>query len=247
MGHINFDKGNKNKRGKNGFYLALAICLVAVVGVAVATFYSSMRNIDTDIDKGNTVTTTKATSPTEEVGKNVSNIPYDRTTTSHTTTSVATTPTTTKKAAADLFILPLTNEVLRGFSNNKPVFSPTMGDWRVHNGVDFRGQANQSVKAVADGTVIAIYKDSLWGDVIEIDHGYGIVSRYCGVKAGSIKKNSSVNVGDVIGTLSSVPCESNDGPHLHLEIKVNNEYVNPIEAIGREVKYAATTTTQNKK
>jgi len=244
MGHINFDKGNKNKRGKNGFYLALAICLVAVVGVAVATFYSTMSNIDTDIDNGNTVSTTKATSPTEEVGKNVTNIPYDRATPAPTTTTSATTPTTTKKAAADLFVLPLTNEILRGFSNNKPVFSPTMNDWRVHNGVDFKGQANQQVKAIADGTVIAIYKDDLWGDVIEIDHGYGIVSRYCGVKAGSIKKNSSVNVGDVIGTLSSVPCESSDGPHLHLEIKVNNEYVNPIEAIGREVKYATTTTAK---
>ncbi len=239
MGHINFDKGNRNTKGKNGFYLALALCLVAVLGVATATFLNAFDRINTD-DEGNSSPsrasfTTAATKPVEQ---KVTNIPDERTA-AKTTTAAATTAATTKKPPADLFVLPLTNQVIRSYSGSKPVFSPTMNDWRVHNGVDFKGEINQPGKAVADGIISAVYSDKLWGGVIEIDHGYGIISRYCGVKAGTLKKNSSVNVGDVIGWLSNVPCESKDGPHLHLEIKVNDEYVNPVEAIGREVKYTA--------
>ena len=46
-------------------------------------------------------------------------------------------------------------------------------------------------------------------------------------------------MGDLIGTLTEIPCEAEDGAHLHLEITVNGEYVNPVEAIGRDVKMTA--------
>lgn len=246
MGHINFDKGTKKKHGFSGFYLALAICLVAVGGVAVTSFVSSFGGIGK-----RTESTTGTTTPTKPVGQVVSDVPDTRSTTKKTTTEAPTTAATTEQA--DLFILPLTNEVIREFSNGSPVFNSTMNDWRVHNGVDFKGAAGQSVKALADGTVTKIItKDLRWGDILVIDHGYGIQSRYCGVKADSVKANQAVKVGDVIGALAEVPCESEDGPHLHLEVLVNEEYVNPVEAIGREVKYpttaaAATTATTTTK
>ncbi|NLN82142.1 MAG: M23 family metallopeptidase [Clostridiales bacterium] len=240
MGHINFDKGNKKKSAFNGFYLALAICLVAVGGVAVTTFISAMRGVETDKKGKSENPAVATTNPTKPVGQVVTNIPDDRTSTPKSTATSVSTSTTA--ARADLFILPLTNQVIRAYSNSKPVFSPTMNDWRVHNGVDFAGSTNQTVKALADGTIASISKDTIWGDVVLIDHGYGIQSRYCGVNT-SLKKGAKVKVGDEIGKITVIPCETSDPPHLHLEIMVNNEYVNPIEAIGREVKYSAQTTS----
>lgn len=238
MGHIKFDKG-QHKKGMQGFYLALAICLAAVGGVAVMTFVKSMSGIETETGKTSANSITGTSDKATQAGHVVTNIPDIRTT----TTKAATRPSAASTSkAADLFILPLSNEVIRGFGGSKPVYFATMKDWRVHSGVDFAGSAGQSVKALADGKITSIYKDSLWGNVVTIDHGYGIKSKYCGVRVPTLKVNSTVKVGNVIGTLSNIPCEESDGFHLHLEITVNGEYVDPVEAVGREVKYLTTST-----
>ena len=130
---------------------------------------------------------------------------------------------------------------LTEFSDGKQVYSKTMADWRTHNGVDFKGEKGQKIKALADGTILSIETDALWGKVVTIDHGFGIKSRYCGIEPGDIEKGQKVEVSEVIGTLGDIPCELLDGPHLHLEITVNGAYTDPVEAIGREVKAASAT------
>jgi murein DD-endopeptidase MepM/ murein hydrolase activator NlpD len=245
MGHINFDKGTRKTKNLKGFYLALAVCLVAVGTIGVATFVST-SSLEQDDTSDSTTSQTEATTPSQEepVNQIVTNIPDDRTTADKTTTTTTTTSEAdieTGATAAELFVLPLTNEVIKEFSEGQPVYSNTMEDWRVHNGVDFAGETNQSVKSIADGTILSISEDPLWGDVITIDHGYNVISRYCGVKIDSFAVGDSVQVGDVIGVLSEIPCESAQGAHLHLEVLVNNEYVNPVEAIGVDVRITAAT------
>ncbi len=240
MGHIKFDKGTSKKRGLLGFYLALAVCLVAIGGVAVTTFLNSDNPPQGDTN----TSTTSTAAPASRVENIITNIPDTRTVTTQTTSSQTTAKSVqaTTAKSGDLFVLPLTNEVLRSFSNNQPLYNATMRDWRVHNGVDFKGTAGQKVKAIADGTISSIETDTMWGNVVVIDHGSNTVSRYCGTTAlSSLKKGDTVKVGDAIGTLSDVPCETDDGPHLHLEIAVNSNYVDPVKAIGRDVKAAAAT------
>lgn len=235
MSHINFDKGSGKKKGLIGFYIALAVCLVAVGGVAVATFTTPKVPKD-NVDSGGQSYTTSVTEA-KQVEQNVTNIPDTRT-----TAAAKTENKTTATSAGDLFVLPLSNQVLRGFSGTQPVFSPTMNEWRVHNGTDFKGEQNQTVKALADGTVLSVDTDTYWGGIVTIDHGYGIKSKYCGVTA-SVKANDTVKVGDKIGILSEIPCEADDGYHLHLEMTVNDEYVDPVEAIGQDVETLDTTAT----
>ena len=110
--------------------------------------------------------------------------------------------------------------------------------------MDFKGEKGQKIKALADGTILSIENDALWGKVVTIDHGFGIKSRYCGIEPGDIEKGQKVEVSEVIGTLGDIPCELLDGPHLHLEITVNGAYTDPVEAIGREVKAASATTAK---
>lgn len=130
---------------------------------------------------------------------------------------------------AEHFSLPLLSEVDKPFSGGDMVQSKTMGDWRVHNGVDFRGTVGDQVRAVNNGVVKAVYDDVLWGTVVEIDHGDGLVARYCGLGKGSTAAvGDKVKINDRIGNLGSIPVESADEVHLHFELRQDGTAVDPI-------------------
>jgi len=131
---------------------------------------------------------------------------------------------------AETFSLPLEGGVDKAYSNGDMVQSKTMGDWRVHNGVDFRGTVGDQVRAVNNGVVKSVYDDVLWGTVVEIDHGDGLVARYCGLGKGStLSVGDRVNINDRIGNLGAVPVESADEVHLHFEMRQDGKSVNPLE------------------
>ena len=212
-----------------GFYVALAVSLLAIGGIAAATFGQTMFVSEKP---------TEPSTPTDDqpVGQVVSDQPDERKTTTTTSTAPSTTTTAAPKAA-DLYVLPMGNLVQQAYSGTAPAYSVTMGDWRVHEGGDFAGDKEQAVKALADGTVKTVTPDDpLWGGVVEIDHGVGVVSRYCGITV-SVKPGDTVKVGNTIGKLGEIPCESAQAPHLHLELTIDDTLVNPVEALGREVRY----------
>ena len=213
-----------------GFYVALAVCLLAVGGLAVATFGETLFVTKPE----NSSEPTSEVKPVEQV---VTNQPDDRKTTTTTMTAKTTVTTVTSAvSAADLYILPFGNAVQKAYSNGKPAYSLTMGDWRVHDGADFAGELGTAVKALADGKVTAVSEDPFWGGCITLDHGMGVISRYYGVKT-EIKIGGEVKVGQVIGALSTIPCEASDKPHLHLEMTIDGQSVDPVLALGREVRY----------
>ena len=218
------------KRPKNRFFLAaLAVCAVAITGVAVATF----SNPQTDVEDPNPPSTTTRSTTT-------------KTTTTTTSSTIRTTTKTTAKPVVgtpkELYVLPCSNEVWRAFSGDVLVYSPTMKDWRTHNGTDFVGTIGQTLRAACDGTVKTVAVDPLWGDTIELKTADGTVIRYYGAKAAvNLKVGQTVKAGDAIATLSEIPCEISDPPHLHLEIMQKAGYTDPVAFIGREVKKATTT------
>ncbi len=223
-----------------GFVATMAVCALAVGAVAAVSLSNVLPQKWEQVPPVSDATTasetpsTTASTAVQDVQIPVTNLPDLRV-----TTTTATPPTgTTAAPVADLYVLPLTNEVSRPFSNGELVFSETMQDWRVHNGVDFVGKEGDTVKAAATGRVSAIREDVLWGNTVEIDHGYGIVSRYCGVLARNIKVGDTVAVGESIGVLKTVPCEEADGPHLHLEVLSAGVPLDAVAVIGLEVRYA---------
>ena len=138
----------------------------------------------------------------------------------------------TVKPYEGLYMMPLNSEISKDYSNGELVYSDTMKDWRTHNGIDISASKNDQVMAVNDGTVLKVYTDPLWGGIVEIDHGNSIISRYCGVTAAShIKEGSSVQMGQEIGTCSTIPLESVDKLHLHFEVTVDGKIVDPLKAI----------------
>ncbi len=204
---------------KNGVFLALAVSLLAVGGVLIA-----------GLSQSPTVKSNEESSITDKpVEQKVTDQPDDRTTTSSQTTNQTT--TTTKAEEKELYVLPVTDDVLTPFSIDQPVYSQTMDDWRLHPGVDLGGESGQKVKAVAAGTVLSIEQDTLWGSVITVDHSVGVLSRYAGVTP-SVKKGDKVEAGGVLGTLGEIPCECAMEPHLHLEMQVDNNPIDPLTVLG---------------
>lgn len=217
---------------RNGVYLALLVSLLAVGAVVVAGL---TRHLTKPEQKN-------PQNAQQQVEQPVTGEKDTRTTTSvSTTTSIENSTTgTTALEAPHLYLLPLTNTVQKPFSSDGPLYCETMRDWRLHLGVDFAGEEGQQVKAVTRGVVIAVVDDPLWGGTIEIDHGVGVITRYCGVKT-LVRVGDKVETGQIIGDLQQIPCECEQSPHLHLEMIVDGMPIDPVAAIALEVRYGETT------
>ena len=128
---------------------------------------------------------------------------------------------------------PCGNAILKDYSGTKPVKSKTMGDWRVHTGIDIKADVGESVKAAADGEIIRAEKDNLTGYTVSIDHGDGVISTVYNLsEEGLAIVGQKVTKGDVIGKAGSTAAvELLDDHHIHFEVTKNGKFVNPKEYI----------------
>lgn len=218
-------------KGKySNIYLALFICLAAVALAAIVSFNVDRSPAAPESESfiRETVKWIETAEPTDAVDMGVTGVKDER---AETTAE----PTTQNDLPySGNFVLPMGTQIIKDYSNGEMVKNETMGDWRVHNGVDFGGAAGNTVAAVADGTVIKVYNDSFWGTVAEIDHGNGMIVRYCGLKDSSCTpQGSEIKQGDKVGTLGHIPIETADGEHLHLEVLIDGKYVDPLAALNK--------------
>ena len=94
-----------------------------------------------------------------------------------------------------------------------------------HTGLDIAATKGTPIKVVATGTVISAKYDGSYGNLVEIDHGNGVETWYAHTSKMYVKAGQRVEAGDVIAAVGSTG--NSTGPHLHLEIRVNGEHVNP--------------------
>lgn len=127
---------------------------------------------------------------------------------------------------------PVTEAVLKGYSEEL-VKDETMGDYRAHTGVDFKGGEGDGVGAINAGRVINVYHDNMYGGVVEIDHGGKLVARYCGLDSISVTIGEYVEIGDDIGKIGTVPAEAEQEAHLHFETRLDGKLVNPLDVMGK--------------
>lgn len=228
---MNNNHERKNKILKSKYFYAVVMSLViAIIGVASVIYnLSRIRNVFPDNSSTSFYTAATERKTTErQANKPQSGIPDIRDNTE---------ATTEKSVVDDLnrpytgrYLLPLDSNVIKSFSDGNMVLSKTMGDWRTHDGIDISGNIGDNAVAINDGTVDEIYSDTLWGDVIVIEHGNGLKAKYCGVKSG-LEKGTKVKQGQIIGTVVNIPAEQADGVHVHLEITVEDKTVDPIKAL----------------
>ena len=94
-----------------------------------------------------------------------------------------------------------------------------------HTGTDIATSIGTPIKAVASGTIIFSEKKSSYGNLIKIDHGNGVETWYAHCNELYGKVGEQVEAGDIIATVGTTG--NSTGPHLHLEIRVDGNVINP--------------------
>ena len=229
----NENKTNTNKKFKIAYAFTFIIAIAALMFTKISSEkslgnISSLENSTTEKQ----ITTTEKIVIEETVRQNLTNIPDTRESTEN---NKETEKDNYNKPYKDYYCLPFGNQIIKDYSNMNPVYSKTLGDWRTHNGIDFSGEAGGAVVAISYGEVISIYEDTLFGTCVLINHGNGVTAKYCGLNKETlnVKEHSSVNSEDIIGYLGEIPCEKQEGAHLHFEITHNGELVEPLELMGK--------------
>lgn len=110
-----------------------------------------------------------------------------------------------------------------GFARSR--LHPLLLKRRPHLGLDVSAPRGAPVVATARGTVITVATEPAAGRVIEIDHGYGHVTRYAHLSEWNVRKGQHVERGEVIGSVGKTGLAT--APHLHYEVHVNGQAVNP--------------------
>ncbi len=119
-------------------------------------------------------------------------------------------------------IWPTRGRVTSGFG---PRRSPVRGGTTFHNGIDIAASSGTPIYSSADGTVVKAQYNGGYGNTIEIDHGHGYRTMYAHLSGFSVSVGETVEKGQRIGSMGSTG--SSTGPHLHYEVHVNGEPVNP--------------------
>jgi len=140
-----------------------------------------------------------------------------------------------KKDSIPTFTAPVRGAVTKGHDENVAVYSLTMGDYRVHLGVDIEANIGDPVYSCADGVVSQITEDPFMGVTVAISHGNGYVSFYKNLApelAPGVKEGMAVTAGQIIGTVGETAAiEIADSPHLHFELAVDGVNVDPEDYI----------------
>lgn len=102
---------------------------------------------------------------------------------------------------------------------------PFNGHAAMHSGLDFKGPIGAPIYAAADGRVSFVGRKSGYGNVVEISHGNGLMTRYAHMSRFSARVGQTVSAGSVIGAIGNTGRST--GPHLHFEVRVNDRAVNP--------------------
>lgn len=230
-----FSQKDKKSFWESKTFLAVsAICLIAI-GVASFVAYGAMNKppVSNNGTSSNTLSRPDIVSkePTSSIPPVVSEEPTVSTPTVSNTVSETKPSNTTPPPVASFFIMPMSaGTVYKEFSDTRLQYSNTYDDYRLHSAVDITSDKTSSVTSCGEGIITAITKEELWGTVITIDHGNGIIARYCGfVDKVKVKVGDTVTSTTVLGELGTVPCECLDAKHLHLEFCKNGNAVSPLE------------------
>ncbi|MBQ4643479.1 MAG: M23 family metallopeptidase [Oscillospiraceae bacterium] len=216
-----------------GFYAALAVCLLGAVTAAWVTVDRTISSLNeaTDIpepeqrviaeekynpedslfaseDVAKPKEDVKIEQPEEqESGKGTLNIFKNKT----------------------VFSMPVKGEICGTHSGGELVKYEALNEWRTHDGIDIAAEAGTEILACADGKILSVTSDPLWGTVVEIQHDGNIVSVYSGLAPEvPVKAGDEVKSGDVIGTLGETNlAEVNMDSHLHFAMRENGKFIDP--------------------
>lgn len=122
-------------------------------------------------------------------------------------------------------IRPVNGIIISGYGMR---IHPVLRYKRMHEGIDFRADINTEVYATGDGVVKFAGRNGTFGNLIEIDHGFGFVTRYAHLStfADGLRAGDEVKRGKLIGYSGNSGLT--EGPHLHYEVLAKNRAIDPL-------------------
>jgi murein DD-endopeptidase MepM/ murein hydrolase activator NlpD len=120
-------------------------------------------------------------------------------------------------------IYPTTGYISSVFTSSR--WHPSLDRPRPHTGIDIVAPRGTPVVASAQGRVLSVGHQGEYGLLIDIDHGYGVVTRYAHLSRANVKVGQMVERGEQIGNVGQSGLAT--GPHLHYEVLVNGRPANP--------------------
>ena len=126
-------------------------------------------------------------------------------------------------------IQPIANEDLVRFSSGFGIRMHAIRKVKkMHKGIDLSATIGTPVYATADGTITSVnYRARGYGKLVKISHRFGYETRYAHLSRFAVNEGNTVKRGDLIGYVGSTGVST--GPHLHYEILIYNQQVNPVE------------------
>lgn len=199
---------------KQGFYVVLAVCVLIIVVSAALTF-SRRREAKIPV----------VVEQVEAAGGNQLAQTLGETA-AETTRPPLQVPTEPPVA----FGQPVSGVTIRLYDMEEPQYFDASGTWQLHSGVDLQTDYGTPVAASAAGQVTLAGERGALGLCVEIAHSGGYSTVYAGLsEAGLVRAGDPVQRGQIIGLAGSgTPAESNDGPHLHFEVRRDGRPVDPL-------------------
>lgn len=134
----------------------------------------------------------------------------------------------TERLASTPSILPSNGHLSSLFSRNRR--HPVLRISRPHKGIDIAAPIGEPILAPAKGKVVfSGVRAGGYGRTVEIDHGYGYVTRFAHCSRLLVREGQIVERGDVIAEVGDTGLTS--GPHLHYEVEMNGQSVDPLNFI----------------
>jgi murein DD-endopeptidase MepM/ murein hydrolase activator NlpD len=210
---------------QKGFYIVLAICIIAVAAILFATLQSApgetpntQENAQAeDVQNVEDQTLTEALRPSASVSPGVSASPG---------ATASEVPRNMQKAQI-VIAKPMDGDIAAVFCIDNLVYNKTLNIWQTHNGIDIVPKDNAEVKAALAGEVSQVLEDPGMGNMVVIKHSGNLVTKYAGLAEVRVKAGDKVQKGGVIGTCGTPPFEAHMGTHIHFEVWDGNTAIDP--------------------
>ncbi|MBE6899795.1 MAG: M23 family metallopeptidase [Ruminococcaceae bacterium] len=220
-----------------GFYAALAVCLLGAVTAAWVTVdrtISSVNEAENIPKPENRVIADEEYDPeeslfaAEDVAKPKEDVKIED---EEPSKSEESTFSIFKKKTA--FQMPVKGEICGSHSDGELVKYEALNEWRTHDGIDIAAEAGTEILAAADGKILSVTEDPLWGTVVEIQHDGNVVTIYSGLAPETaVKAGDEIKAGEVIGKLGETNlAEVDKDSHLHFAMKENGKFIDPLTKI----------------
>jgi len=219
----------KDISNKQGLYrIGFTVCILVMSLIVISLTENSVQTETKDVSVDNNKAVANYSIDNNEVEKIVSDMqPKESEVPSSESDSSA-----LKETEVLSFAPPVWGKISKQFSDDMPLYSKTMDDWRIHVGVDILCPFGSDIFSAGDGMVSDIGYDINLGNYITIENN-AFSCRYASVVADDLLTiGASVSKGQKLGTLAdSCVSEICDEPHLHFEMKKDGVYIDPTEHI----------------